>query len=332
MANSETPHSGIELDSINLSGLNQTKTPDKPQPSGNDKIDPKTFVKNIFMKMVENDSFLSFSSQIQDVNETLGMKYSSANDIADVILKDLALTTKLLQLVNSSFYGHFSSKGITTVSEAMIILGTEEIKLAAASLKIYEFMKGIAHIKVLKDKTIKALQRSIIARQIAIEEGLKDAEAIQISAMLYDFGEYLVALFASPVFINVEILCDDKGISREAASKKHIGISYSELGRFISGKWKLPDSIIYAMNPAVDLDMDKTRLSIGDFHRSICAFTNDLCNISFSVEGDLIGRALVEISDKYQTCLEITPTQSLELLKMSQKKIKTHSKILNGTS
>lgn len=332
MIDCAVPHMGIELDFIDLSSLNR---PDDDAPKASpkkNKVDPTDFVKGIHKKMHGNNSFLSFSTQIHDINTILGMKYSSANDIADVILKDMALTTKLLQLVNSSFYGQFTSKGVATVSEAMIILGTEEIKLAAASLKIYEFMKDIANIKILQDKTIMALQRSIIARHIALNEGLKDAEVIQISAMLYDFGQYLVALFAPDIFINVEILVDETEMTREEASRSIIGITYSELGRFIASKWNLPASIIYAMKPPTDLYIEKKRLSRNDLQRNICAFTNDLCNIEFSMDGDYVGKKIIEISDRYKKCLEIPPTQSIDLLKISREKIKTYTNVLNSAS
>ncbi|MCG8639563.1 MAG: HDOD domain-containing protein [Desulfobacterales bacterium] len=329
MATREFIHSGIDLDRLDLPVFNRiSKGPNAPG-LNKERIDPTRFVKYIYKKMHENDSFLSFSIQIQDVNKILGMKYSSAGDIADVIIRDVALTTKLLKLVNSSFYGHFTEKGVTTVSEAMIILGTEEIKLAAASLKIYEFMKDIANIKILKDKTIKALQRSIVARQIAIEEGLKDAEAIQISAMLYDFGQYLVALFSPSVFLRVEILCDDEQLSREQASKSVIGVSYSEIGRFIASKWSLPQSIIHAMKPLPNLNMDKDGLSLPDLQRVICSFTNALCHIDLSVSNDAIGQKIMEITDRYKNCLEFAPTQALDILTLSKEKIKTHAEILN---
>ncbi|MFH2091656.1 MAG: HDOD domain-containing protein [Pseudomonadota bacterium] len=332
MSDCAAPHKGIELDYIDLSGLNETKDAVQKLPMKITKVDSKTFLKNIFKKMNENNSFLSFYAQVQNVNKILGMKYSSANDIATEILKDVALTTKLLKLVNSAFYGHFTSKGVATISEAMIILGTEEIKLAAANLKIYEFIKDIANIKILKDKSIKSLQRSIIARHIAIEEGLKDAEAIQISAMLYDFGQYLVALFSPDLFINIEIMVDEKSITREEASKSIIGITYSELGRFVGSKLHLPASIIYAMKPATDLHIDKNRLSMADLQRNICAFTNDLCNMEYLKEGTYTGSDILRISDRYRKSLEIPPTQVIELLKISKKKIKTYTDILNSES
>lgn len=330
MPATDTPHKGIELDYIDLTALTRTDSQQPKEKVPLSPTDPKVFVTYVFKKMMANPPFVSFSVQIQGINQILGMKYSSADDIADVILKDTALTTKLLKLVNSSFYGHFVNDGVATVSQAMIILGTEEIKLAAASLKIYEFMKDIANIKVLKNKTIKALQRSIIARQIAIDEKIKDAEAIQISAMLYDFGQYLVALFAPDIFIEVEIRCDDTGQSRDQASKSIIGISYSELGRFIAIKWNLPQSIIRAMNPTIDLRKDRMALTVNELHATICAFTHDLCTIEFSLEGDQIGQKIIDITDKYKHCLEIAPSQTVELIKISREKIKTHERILNS--
>lgn len=327
-----TSHAGIELDYMDLSKLNKHSLFSESSKLNKDKIDYKTFIKTIFKKIMDNDSFLSFSSQIRDVNQILKMKYSSAGDIADVILKDVALTTLLLKLVNSSFYGQFANKGIATISEAMIILGTEEIKIAAASLKTYELMQDIANIKVLKDKAIKALQRSIIARQIAIDEGIKDAEAIQISAMLYDFGEYLVALFSPEVFVNIEILVDEKNLSREQASKSVIGISYSELGRFVASKWNLPAAIIYAMKPVTNFDVLKRELPVADLRRYMCAFSNDLCNIEFASASENIGQKIVEISGNYKKSLDIPPSKSIDLLKMSWIKITKHASILKVTA
>ncbi|NOX34101.1 MAG: HDOD domain-containing protein [Deltaproteobacteria bacterium] len=328
MIDSAAPHAGIELDVIDLSQSDRISPARKNFRQDSQEIDYKIFVKDILKKILTNDAFLSFSVQIRDVNKILKMKYSSANDIAGVILKDVALTTKLLKLVNSSFYGQFSNKGISTISEAMIILGTEEIKLAAANLKIYELMQDITNIKILKKKTLKALQRSIIARQIAIDENLKDAETIQISAMLYDFGEYLVALFSPEVFINIEILVDEKNLSREQASKSVIGISYSELGRFVASKWNLPSCVIYVMRPVTNPEMGKNTLSSEDVQRYICSFSNELCSLESSREGEYIGREIVKISAAYKNRLGIPASKSVELLKMSWNKIIKHASIL----
>jgi len=317
---SDPPHAGIELDRIDFFS-------NRPV-AGESKTDYKTFIKTLSGDIMKNGSFLTFSNQIRDINHILKMKYSSANDIADVILKDMALTTKLMKLVNSSFYGQFSDKGISTISEAMIILGTEEIKLAAAGLKIYEIMNDVAKVKILKDMAIKSFQRSIIARELALEEKMENAEYIQITAMLYDFGEYLVALFSPEVYLNIELAADEKNLSREQAAKFVIGISYSQIGRFFASRWHLPQPIILAMKPVSNFNLLKNRLSTGEIQRYLCSFSNELCCIDFSMPGDIIGKKILEISEKYKTCLGITPSKSLDLLKMSSNKITKHASIL----
>ncbi len=317
---SDPHHAGIELDRIDFSSNHPV--------ADESKMDYKTFIKTLSGNIMKNGSFLTFSNQIRDVNQILKMKYSSANDIADVILKDMALTTKLLKLVNSSFYGQFSDKGISTISEAMIILGTEEIKLAAAGLKIYEIMNDVAKVRILKDKAIKSFQRSIIVRELALEEKMEHAEYIQITAILYDFGEYLVALFSPEVYLRIEIAIDEKQLSKEQASKCIIGISYSQIGRFFASRWHLPLPIISAMKPVSNFNFLKNRLSTGEIQRYMCSFSNELCNIDFSMPGDTIGKQILEISEKYKTCLGITPSKSLDLLKMSSNKITKHASIL----
>lgn len=328
MTTSVTPHAGIELDLIDFSSKNrQFPFPEHMDPDEN-KIDYKEFIKKLCSNIMKDGPFLSFSHQIRDINQILMMKYSSASDIADVILKDMALTTKLLKLANSSFYGQFSNKGISTVSEAIFILGTEEIKLAAASLKIYEIMKGIANTQILKDKALKSLQRSIIAREFAIDKKIKDAEAVQIIAMLYDIGEYLVALFSPGVYIDIEITIDEKKISREQASKSIIGMSYSELGRYFVSRWNLPQSIVSAMKPISNFDLLKNKLTAEDVQRLICSFSDELCNIDFTMPSGTIRKKILVISEKYKPYLDITASKSVDLLKISYNKITKHASIL----
>lgn len=279
--------------------------------------------------MVAQDSFLSFSRQVSNVNKILTMKYSSAQDIANVILKDMALTSKVLKLVNASFYRHFSSKGISTISEAMIILGTDEVRSAAAGLKIYEMMSGLANAKILKDKSLKGLQRSIMARQIALEGGFKDADSLQISAMIYDLGEYLVALFAPDKYIQIEVVMDDDDtLSLQAASKSILGLSYSDLGRLVALKLHLPENIVNAIRPVTNFSVKGDKISEGDRRRYACAFTREICDIPMDTRDQSMGQ-IMEITAKYKGVLAIGMSKALELAKTSRDKMIKHAALLN---
>jgi HD-like signal output (HDOD) protein len=336
MAKSDSRHAGIELDVLDLSILSRSENLESKNfetEANNKKVQPpdyKSFVKSLFSKIMKDASLLSFSRQVDAVNKILKMKYSSADDVAQVILNDVNLTTKLLELVNSPFYGQFATKGITTIAEAMIILGTEEIQLAAANLKIYELMNNISNIKVLKDKTIKGLQRSVIVREIALYKEYKNSEALQVSAMLYDLGEYLVALFYPDQYREIKILMDSNNIPKEEASKQILGITYSNLGRIVGLKWNLPDTIVNAMKPVKDIGTNGKQLTMQDVQRHVCAFADDICESSQTHTGRELNRALSKITRIYKKSLNIDVSKTVELLKNSWKKTDQYITVLNA--
>ena len=335
MGKSYNLHAGIELDVLDLSLLpecNSIETDTLKIEKSNRKIQPpdyKVLVKSLFSKIMKNASLLSFSRQVDAVNRILQMKYSSADDVAQVILNDVNLTSKLLNLVNSSFYGQFTTRGITTIAEAMIILGTEEIKLAAANLKIYELMNNMSNIKILKDKTIKGLQRSVIVRQIALDKEYHNAAALQVSAMLYDLGEYLVALFYPDKYTQIETLMDKDKISKEKASKLILGLAYSYLGRIVGRKWNLPDTILNAMRPVKSFEINGKRLTMQDRQRYVCAFANDICESSQTHTGKDLNKKLDKISRMYNNSLNIDVSKTIELLKISWVKTEQYTMAVN---
>ena len=326
MGDSDSPHAGIDLDTINVKDMIAETGNHPNEEVRSDPEDYRVFVNSIIKKMKGQEAFLSFSHHIGNVNQILTMKYSSAADIARVILKDMALTAQVLKLVNSSFYRQFSSKGISTISEAMIILGTDEVRQVAASLKVYEMMKDLANSEILKEKTLKALQRSIMARQINTDRGSQASDTLQISAMVYELGEYLVALFDPQTYIQVEIAMEDQNISKIEAAKAIMGLSYSDLGRIVALKLNLPEDIVQAMRPVTQFKRKNgAALTDKEEQRYLCAFIKELCDIP---GGDDIDQAAY-ITDKYRDILKFDMRKAVALVKMSREKTEHHAELLD---
>jgi len=82
------------------------------------------------------------------------------------------------------------------------------------------------------------------------------------------------------------------------------------------------------LKPDLNFDLLKNRLSAVEMQRVICSFSDELCNVDFSMPGDTIGKKILVISEKYKTCLDITPSKAVDLLKMSYNKITNHASIL----
>ncbi len=328
MGDSDSPHAGIDLDTISVKDLIAEAGNHSEGEVRSDPKDYRIFVNSIIKKMKGQDTFISFSHHIGNVNQILTMKYSSADDIARVLLKDMALTAQVLKLVNSSYYRQFSRKGISTISEAMIILGTNEVRQIAASLKVYEMMKDLANSDILKEKTLKGLQRSIMARQITKERGNLASDTLQISAMVYELGEYLVALFDPQTYIQVEIAMEDRSISKAEAAKAIMGLSYSDLGRIMALKLNLPEDIVQSMRPVTQLKRKNgAALTEKEEQRYLCAFIQELCDISVGDDDEYDQAA--SITDKYRELLKFDMRKAVALVKMSREKTERHAELLD---
>ena len=87
--------------------------------------------------------FQRFQSIWTEINKTISgdTDKSDASDLAGVILRDYALTNKLLKLVNSAYYG-FASGNVSTVTRAVVLLGYEHVRMATMRLTLFEHFKS----------------------------------------------------------------------------------------------------------------------------------------------------------------------------------------------
>ena len=80
-----------------------------------------------FRRRVENLSNLPTLPHLMDtMSQMIADPNSSMSDIGDEIAKDQVLTSKILRLVNSAFYGF--NRPISTVTHALILLGYDAVK------------------------------------------------------------------------------------------------------------------------------------------------------------------------------------------------------------
>ena len=75
------------------------------------------------------------------ITEVAGDPNATARDIADIIATDEGLTTRVLKLVNSSFFG--LAGRISTVTQATVILGMREVKSLVYSVPVGSLFSGI---------------------------------------------------------------------------------------------------------------------------------------------------------------------------------------------
>lgn len=206
----------------------------------------------VLSRLGESSGFPTLSTTISDINRVVASDSHSAQQLTQVILRDVSLTTKLLQVVNSAIYGQYRGR-IRTVSKAVLILGAEAVRNAAMTLMMLGFSKGRPQEKLLQDDLIGAYFAGVVSKALCQRLGMPNSEEAVICTMFQSLGRLLVIFFLYEESRKIRALAD-AGKSEQQAAEEVLGISYRELGIGVAQHWTLPDRLVQGMQSLTPRD------------------------------------------------------------------------------
>lgn len=167
---------------------------------------------------------------------------SSANDIGNVICKDVSCSARLLKLVNSVFYG-FPSR-IDSVSRAVTIVGFKQLSNLVMGLSVINAFKDIpSDIIDMKSFWEHSLACGIIARILAGYVKIQNTERLFVGGLLHDVGRLLLCS-VKPLYVRETLL--KARFSKEllyGVESQIIGFDHATFGGLLLKKWRLPVSL-----------------------------------------------------------------------------------------
>jgi len=183
-----------------------------------------------------------------EIIEEMHSEDPSIKKVGDIISKDLSMTAKILQVVNSVFFGLF--RKISSPQEAVVLLGLETIKALVLSVKIFaEFSQKKFSWFNIDELFSHSISVSTYAKTIVKNEKLGQ-DLINNSLMaglLHDLGKLILATnFQKPY---KEVVTAAKGSERNLWDLEYeaFGTSHAEIGAYLMGLWSLETPIIEAI-------------------------------------------------------------------------------------
>ncbi|MDO8826025.1 HDOD domain-containing protein [Methylophaga sp.] len=167
---------------------------------------------------------------------------SSIEDMAVVINTDPALVSRLLKIVNSSFYG-LPSK-IDTISRAITIVGVRELRALVLATSVINSFRGIPSSLVNMDKFWRhSLACAIAARLIAEETKQPEPEQFFIAGLLHNIGSLVLYQSLPEMALEAMRSASDSSESLYEAETRIIGFHHGEVGAVLIENWGLPDKL-----------------------------------------------------------------------------------------
>ncbi len=183
-----------------------------------------------------------------EVTEELQYPDASVRRIGEIISKDPGMTAKVLQLVNSAFFG--LSRQVSSPVEAASLLGTESLRSLVLSVGIFSEFKGTKTPGFDLDALLAHSTRAGgLAKKIAVAEkaprgAVDDA---MMAGVLHDIGKLPLVQNFPESYCEVLDIAEKRNITHCDAEREVLGATHAEVGAYLLGLWGLPDSILEAV-------------------------------------------------------------------------------------
>lgn len=167
---------------------------------------------------------------------------TDVHEIVDIVMFDSGLTAKLLQLANSAFFG--SSHPITTVGEAINILGYNTVFWLAAAISTENFMKtstvtGLDATILWKHSVTTAFGAQHVAQASSVEGNLAFT-----AGLLHDVGKIILAETYGKNYTRMLDPAKRPGIPLIAWEMEHYGCHHADVGAALLENWRIPRVLI----------------------------------------------------------------------------------------
>lgn len=195
----------------------------------------------LLQRMRDRSDFPALSESVCRIQSMATSERESVSSVTNEILKDVALTNKLLRVVNSAHYARGGSVG--TVSRAVSLVGFNGIRNMALSLVLLDHMQDKANAHLLREEFLRALMAGSIASELGATQA--EGEEAFIGALFQNLGRMLTQFYFPEEAARIRSLVSaaHDPVSEEQASKRVLGLNFEALGLGVSRAWGLPESI-----------------------------------------------------------------------------------------
>jgi HD-like signal output (HDOD) protein len=167
--------------------------------------------------------------------------------IADIVAQDVAMSAKILQLVNSAFFGR--RRRVTSPLQAVQLLGLNTVTALMLSAHVFSEFRGSAKATRFVDRLhAHSLAASAAARLIAASEDCSHeiVDDASVAALLHDIGELILITNLADQYDRAVALHED-GLPLSEAETEIFGATHAAVGAYLLGLWGLPDAVVEAV-------------------------------------------------------------------------------------
>ncbi len=193
-------------------------------------------------------SLPSLPKLYQEIMAELRSEDASMGRIAEIVSRDVGMSAKILQLVNSAFFA--LPRHIESIDQAVNLLGLETIKALVLSAQIFSQFeaKGVPE-RFLEKLWRHCMGTAAFAKAIAKEENFSRemVDDTFLAGMLHDVGKLVLSTGLPDKYREIISRTEEDGISFNRMEREILGTTHASVGAYLMGLWGFNDNVVEAI-------------------------------------------------------------------------------------
>jgi len=171
---------------------------------------------------------------------------TTAKQLTDLISQDQALTSNILRLCNSSYYG--MPRVVSSLSQAIMYLGFHTVRNLVITCSLRQLFNPEQEVYGYKAGGIwfHAVCCAITSQMICKKVHPDVSDSSFTGGLLHDIGQLVMAITIKDTAETIIELMNN-GVPELEAEKVAVGISHDHLGAILANNWNFPDDLVFAI-------------------------------------------------------------------------------------
>ncbi|MBZ0267663.1 HDOD domain-containing protein, partial [bacterium] len=259
-------------------------------------------IRELLRGMEESGDIPGLPQIVVKLNAVVNDPKSSAADLANVILRDQSLTSRTLKIANSALYGAATPNGVATVTQAVILLGFQNVGRIAQGMAVFNMLDTAARDHQLLRIWMHSIACGVAAERLARIVRIPGGEEAFVAGLLHDVGK-LILLRSAPEEFGRILDAAAEGRHQLDVEREVLGFTHQDLGEAVGERWNLPKSLVDVLGSHDRFDESGTSL------RNAVVLANEIANLYFAVVRSGPSRNLADIERLASIHLGIAPDQ-----------------------
>jgi HD-like signal output (HDOD) protein/ActR/RegA family two-component response regulator len=182
----------------------------------------------------------------QAITEEMNKEDVSLKRVSGIIGKDVAMTAKVLQLVNSAFFG--LGRRVGSIEQAVSYLGIDVIRSLVVSQSAFSSFES-SDLGFYQNLWNHSTMTGMLAKEIAESESddaILHGEALQ-AGMLHDIGALVLAARMPEKYRETRKVAESGAGELAKREEEAFGCDHGRVGAYLMGLWGLSDRIVEAI-------------------------------------------------------------------------------------